>query len=157
MARRPRPWSRIQAAAVANEFIEAFNEADWERFTATCSPRWERCRDSPTGRPAETGRAYGRLRGPAALLVIVMAVGCGGDDASSGQPEVPGRPQPVATFVGDGLLPGDQRAADRAAVTTKAPRLPIGRPLHPLPANRTPVTRPQSQSTEVITTSSTSP
>lgn len=87
------------------------------------------------------------------LLVVVMAVGCGGDEASSGRPQVPGRPQPVATFVGDGLLPGDQRAPDRAAVTTTAPRLPIGRPLHPLPANRTPVTRPQLQSTEVTTTS----
>lgn len=28
----------MEAAAVANEFIEAFNEADWKRFTATCSP-----------------------------------------------------------------------------------------------------------------------
>jgi steroid delta-isomerase-like uncharacterized protein len=28
----------MEAAAVANEFIEAFNDADWERFTATCSP-----------------------------------------------------------------------------------------------------------------------
>ena len=27
----------MEAAAVANEFIEAFNEADWERFSATCS------------------------------------------------------------------------------------------------------------------------
>jgi len=29
--------SHMEAAAVANEFIEAFNDADWERFTATCS------------------------------------------------------------------------------------------------------------------------
>ena len=28
----------MEAAAVANEFIEAFNDADWERFSATCSP-----------------------------------------------------------------------------------------------------------------------
>jgi steroid delta-isomerase-like uncharacterized protein len=28
----------MEAAAVANEFIEAFNDADWGRFTATCSP-----------------------------------------------------------------------------------------------------------------------
>ena len=28
----------MEAAAVANEFIEAFNDADWKRFTATCSP-----------------------------------------------------------------------------------------------------------------------
>jgi steroid delta-isomerase-like uncharacterized protein len=27
----------MEAAAVANEFIDAFNEADWERFSATCS------------------------------------------------------------------------------------------------------------------------
>jgi steroid delta-isomerase-like uncharacterized protein len=28
----------MEAAAVANEFIEAFNDADWGRFAATCSP-----------------------------------------------------------------------------------------------------------------------
>ena len=28
----------MEAAAVVNEFIEAFNEADWKRFSATCSP-----------------------------------------------------------------------------------------------------------------------
>jgi steroid delta-isomerase-like uncharacterized protein len=27
----------MDAAAVANEFIEAFNDADWERFAAACS------------------------------------------------------------------------------------------------------------------------
>jgi steroid delta-isomerase-like uncharacterized protein len=27
----------MEAAALANEFIEAFNDADWGRFTATCS------------------------------------------------------------------------------------------------------------------------
>lgn len=27
----------MEAAAVANEFIEAFNDADWGRFAATCS------------------------------------------------------------------------------------------------------------------------
>ncbi len=27
----------MEAAAVANEFIEAFNDADWGRFTAICS------------------------------------------------------------------------------------------------------------------------
>jgi len=27
----------MEAAAVANEFIEAFNDADWERFSATCA------------------------------------------------------------------------------------------------------------------------
>ena len=94
---------------------------------------------------------------PAAVwLVVVMAVGCGGDEASSSRQEVPGRPQPVGTFVGDGLLPGDQRAPDRATATTTSTR-PIGRPLNPLPANRTPVTRPPFQLTEVITTTSTSP
>jgi len=28
----------MEATAVATEFIEAFNDADWGRFTATCSP-----------------------------------------------------------------------------------------------------------------------
>jgi steroid delta-isomerase-like uncharacterized protein len=28
----------MEAAAVANDFIEAFNDADWGRFAATCSP-----------------------------------------------------------------------------------------------------------------------
>jgi hypothetical protein len=88
------------------------------------------------------------------LLVVVVAVGCGSDEASSSRQELPGRPQPVTTFVGDGLLPGDQRVPDRAAVTTTAPRLPIGRPMSPLPANRTPVTRPPLQLTEVITATS---
>jgi steroid delta-isomerase-like uncharacterized protein len=27
----------MEAAALANEFIEAFNDADWKRFAATCS------------------------------------------------------------------------------------------------------------------------
>ena len=27
----------MEAAAAANEFIEAFNDADWKRFTATCA------------------------------------------------------------------------------------------------------------------------
>jgi steroid delta-isomerase-like uncharacterized protein len=28
----------MDAASVANQFIEAFNKADWERFSALCSP-----------------------------------------------------------------------------------------------------------------------
>jgi hypothetical protein len=90
----------------------------------------------------------------AVMLVVVVTVGCGGDEASSSRQELPGRPQPVGTFVGDGLLPGDQRAPDRAAVTTTSTR-PIGRPSNPVPANRTPVTRPPLRLTEVITTTST--
>ena len=93
----------------------------------------------------------------AVMLVVVVAVRCGGDEASSSRQELPGHPQPVGTFVGDGLLPGDQRAPDRAAVTTTTSTRPIGRPSNPVPANRTPVTRPPLQLTEVVTTPSTSP
>jgi len=93
----------------------------------------------------------------AALLAAVVGVGCGGDQASSGQ-DSPDRPQPVATFVGDGLVPGDQRAPDPAPVTTTAPRRPIGKPQLPVPPPA-PVTttRPQSQLPGAVTTASTSP
>jgi hypothetical protein len=91
------------------------------------------------------------------MLVVVVTVGCGGDEASSSRQELPGRPQSVATFVGDGLLPGEQRTPGPAAATTTSTR-PIGRPLNPVPANRTPVTRPPLQFMEVVTTTtSTSP
>jgi hypothetical protein len=96
----------------------------------------------------------------AVLLVVVVGVGCRGDEASSSRQELPDGTQPVATFVGDGrdaLLPGDQRAPASAPVPTTAPRLPIGRPLLPVPADRTPVTRPPLQLTGVVTTTSTSP
>jgi hypothetical protein len=94
----------------------------------------------------------------AVVLVVVAGVGCGGDEASSRQ-ELPGVPQPVATIVDDGrdgLLPGDQRAPGSASVTT-TPTRPIGRPLNPVPVHRTPVTRPPSRLTEVVTTTSTPP
>lgn len=101
------------------------------------------------------------------VLVVVVGVGCGGDEASSRQE--PGGPhQPVATIVGDGrdgllpydgrdgLLPGDQRAPGSAAVTT-TPTRPIGRASNPVPADHTPVTRPPFRLTEVVTTTTTPP
>ena len=72
-----------------------------------------------------------------ALLVAVLSVGCGGDQAS-GQ-ELPDSPEPVATIVDDELLPGDRRAPDAPTVTTAAPRPPIGRTKSPVPV-RTPPT-----------------
>jgi hypothetical protein len=75
-----------------------------------------------------------------ALLVAVVGVGCSGHEASSRQ-ELPGSPQPVATIVGDGLLPGDQRAPGAPTVTTQVPRPPIGRTLSPVP-KPVPVTTP---------------
>ena len=69
-----------------------------------------------------------------ALLVAVLGVGCGGNQASS--QELPESPQPVAT-IGEGLLPGDRRAPDATPAVTTAPRLPIGRTKSPVPV-RTP-------------------
>ena len=91
----------------------------------------------------------------AVLLVVVVGAGCGSEEASSRQ-ELPGGSQPVATIADEGLLPGDQQAPGPAAVTTTAPHWPIGRPLHPVPANRVPVTRPPLQ-LEAVTTTSTAP
>ena len=68
----------------------------------------------------------------AVVLVVVVGVGCGGDETSS-RHELPVSPQPVATVAGDGLLPGDRRAPGPAPVTTTAPRPGIGRPLRPVP------------------------
>jgi hypothetical protein len=100
------------------------------------------------------------------LLVAVVGVGCGGDQASSGQ-QLPGGSEPVATIVGEGqqgqLLPGDQRELGPALVTTTAPRRPVGRPKIPV-LPHAPVTRPPLQiqgitttSTVVTTTSTTAP
>ena len=72
-----------------------------------------------------------------AVLVAVLGVGCGGHQAS-GQ-ELPESPEPVATIVGDGLLPGDRRAPDATSTVTTAPRPPIGRTKSPVPV-RTPPT-----------------
>jgi hypothetical protein len=70
-----------------------------------------------------------------AVLLAVLGVGCGGHQASSQELE---SPEPVATVVGDGLLPGDGRAPDATpTVTTVAPRPPIGRTKSPVPV-RTP-------------------
>ena len=88
----------------------------------------------------------------AVLLAVVAGVGCGGDEASSRQELPGGGPEPVATIVSEGgLSPGDQRAPGSPAVTT-TPTRPIGRPLNPVPANRTPVTRAPLRLTEVVTT-----
>ena len=67
-----------------------------------------------------------------ALLAAVFGVGCGGHQAS-GQERLES-PEPVATVVGDGVLPGDRRTPDATStVTTAAPRLPIGRAKSPVP------------------------
>ena len=56
-----------------------------------------------------------------AVLVAVLGVGCGGQQAS-GQ-ELPESPEPVATIVGDGLLlPGDRRAPDAKLTVTTTTR-----------------------------------
>jgi hypothetical protein len=92
----------------------------------------------------------------AALLAVVVGVGCGGDQASSGQ-EAPDRPQPVATIVGDGLVAGDQQAPGPAPVTTTAPRQPIGRPQRPVPPDTPVTTGAPLQPAGVVTTTSTTP
>jgi hypothetical protein len=76
------------------------------------------------------------LSAPAALLVVVLGVGCGGNQASS--QELPPSPQPVVvTIVGDGLLPGDRRGPDAKPTVTTAP-LPIGRTKSPVPVRTAP-------------------
>ena len=70
-----------------------------------------------------------------AVLVAMLGVGCGGNQASS--QELPESPQPVATIVvGEGLLPGDRRAPDAKLTVTTTTR-PIGRSSSPVSA-RTP-------------------
>ncbi len=71
-----------------------------------------------------------------AVLVAVLGVGCGGRQASS--QELPESPEPVATIVGDGLLPGDRRAPDPPTVTTAAIRIPIARTKTPVPVSTPP-------------------
>jgi hypothetical protein len=89
-----------------------------------------------------------------ALLAAVVGVGCGGHEAS-GRQEPPDRPQPVATVVGDGLLPGDRRAPAGAPTVTTATQPPIGKTSSPVPA-QTPVTRAPLLLAGVVTTTSTS-
>jgi hypothetical protein len=89
-----------------------------------------------------------------ALLVAMVGAGCGGHEAS-GRHEPPDRLQPVATSVGDGLLPGDRRAPVGAPNVTKATQPPIGKTSSPVPVH-TPVTRAPLLLTEVVTTTSTS-
>ena len=90
-------------------------------------------------------RSVRRMRGvlaiaAPALLAAMVGAGCSSHEAS-GQ-ELPDRAQPVATVVGDGLLPGDRQLPGGApTVTTKVPARPIGRTSSPVPAHRTPVTR----------------
>lgn len=75
-------------------------------------------------------------RAAPAVLVAVLGVGCGGDQAS-GQ-ELPESPEPVATIVTDGIVPGDRRAPDAPTVTTQTPRPPIGRTKSPVPVRTVP-------------------
>ena len=77
--------------------------------------------------------------GAPALLAAMVGVGCGGDQAAGQQ--LPNRPEPVATVVGDGALPGEQRLPGATPAPTAVPARPIGRTSSPVPANRTPVTR----------------
>ena len=72
-----------------------------------------------------------------AVLLALLGVGCGGHQASGqGLPE---SPEPVATVVGDGFLPGDQRAPDaKLAVTTTT------RPIAVRAAAKTRAVRPGS-------------
>ena len=93
--------------------------------------------------------------GAPALLAAMVGVGCRGDQAA-GQ-ELPDRPEPVPTVVGDRpLLPGDQRLPGAPPAAAKAvPARPIGRTSSPVPANRTPVTRPPVVLPGVETTSTT--
>jgi hypothetical protein len=88
-----------------------------------------------------------------ALLMAVVGAGCSGDESSS-RHDLPGRPQAVATIVGDGLVPGDGRAPDPTSVPTTAPPRPIGRPVIPVPAHA-PVTRRPVELPVVVTTTST--
>jgi hypothetical protein len=62
-----------------------------------------------------------------ALLVAVVAIGCGGQ-RNPGQdgPDSSGRP-PTILISGEGLLPGDQRAPNGPTVTTAARRWPVGK------------------------------
>jgi hypothetical protein len=79
--------------------------------------------------------------GAPALLAALVGVGCRGDQAAG--LELPDRPAPVATVVGDGLVPGDQRLPGGAPTVTTAVRAgPIGRPSSPVPADYLPETRP---------------
>jgi hypothetical protein len=92
--------------------------------------------------------------GAPALLAAMVGVGCRGHQAS-GQ-ELPDRPEPVATVVGDGLLPGDRKLPGAApTVTTAVPSMPIGRTSAPVPAHHTAETRPPLVLPGVETTTTT--
>lgn len=91
----------------------------------------------------------------APVLLAVVGAGCRGRQASS--QELPDRPEPVATILGEGLLPGDRSAPGPPTVTTETRRPPIGRTSSPVPADYTPETRPPLVWPEVVTTTVTSP
>lgn len=80
-----------------------------------------------------------------AVLVAVLGVGCGGEQVS-GQ-ELPESPEPVATVITDGILPGDRRAPDGLTVTTKAFRPPLGRAKIPMPVRPPPTVPVRTPST----------
>jgi hypothetical protein len=81
------------------------------------------------------------------VLVALVAVGCGGQEASGQErPETPG--PPAAIRVSDeGLLPGDQRAPGSPTVTTTARLWPIGKASSP--AITTTSTRPPPTTTTI--------
>ncbi len=92
--------------------------------------------------------------GAPALLAAMAAVGCSSDQAS-GQ-ELPDRPEPVASVVGDGLLlPGDQRVPGAPGVTATVSTRPIGRTSSPVPKHYTHATRPPLVLPGVETTTTT--
>lgn len=80
-----------------------------------------------------------------AVLVAVLGVGCGGDQAS-GQ-ELPESPEPVATVVTEGVLPGDRRVPDGPTVTTKVFHPPIARAKIPMPVRPPPTVPVRTPST----------
>ena len=97
--------------------------------------------------------------GVPALLAAMVGVGCRSDQASGQQLQV--RADPVGSVVEDGPLPGDQRLPGGTTAPTAVPPRPIGRTSSPVPAKRTPVTRPPlvfpgvETTTTTVTTSTT--
>lgn len=73
-----------------------------------------------------SGTVVSRAGVAAVLVLMAVAVGCGGHEASQERPDISG--QPDATRISDEvLLPGDQRAPGPPTATTVARRWPIGK------------------------------
>jgi hypothetical protein len=83
----------------------------------------------------------------ALVLVAMVAVGCGGHEASGQElPDVPG--QPAAVRIADeGVLPGDQREPGSPTVTTAERRWPIGKASSPAVTTTSTAPRPITTST----------